>query len=792
MSHINTLVRQKLTYRQKKKDFGSVDKWGQNVLDGIFGANGHAGFHYYGSSAGRKTANYDLLAGLINQADFRNVISPYGKIGDQLNDEEWRLPANFKHFDLISPKVRLLKGEEIKRPFNFRVIAENSEISTEILRMKNQFYIDRLMKEFVAESESQGTPIQPEEGVPENIPEDIEKYTNMQFRSSRELAGNQALEFLIRDTDANNKFNEGFEDLLTVDEEIYRITNYNKRPDFERINPIYFDCQKGPDTRWIEESEWAAHTRFITPGQVLDEFHTVLETDEVEQIDNTRGHTSNQLVLHPERMRATIVIDNGSESGSRNTDNIWDEYEHDGLVAVDHVAWRGMRKIGIRTFQDDLGQEQESIVDEFYKPSKFTGESVEWFWISEAWEATRIDGNIYKYVRPVPNQPRRLDNLSFAPLPYVGISDRSKNSRFYSFVDIMKPVQYFYDIIMFRVELEIARSKGKKMIMDLAQIPKSWGIDIKKWLYYLDNAGIGFINSFEEGKGKNAGKTSHFNQFNQIDLSMAQVINQYVEFLSKLEDMIDSISGVSKQRQGSVSRNELVGSVERSVVQSSHVTEEWFYKHGEVKKRLLQRLLHEAQNVWPEGKVINYILDTGARIMFEIDSEFADTEYGLFVSNSTEDAQLFEAVKGLAQAAMQNSAATFADIVKVLKSKSIANAENVLEESANKIQEENQAQREAADKINQDNIAAQDAREQRELDAKDQISIRESAVKLAVANVQLDASDNDNESKERMSIDRLQEVLANIGNDNLKKQVDLQISRESNETKKAIAKQSKS
>ena len=648
------------------------------------------------------------------------------------------------------------------------------------------------MKEFVSESEAQGTPIQPEEGVPAEVPEDIEKYTNMDYRSSRELAGNQALEYLIRDTDANNKFNDGFEDLLTVDEEIYRITNYNKRPDFVRINPIYFDCQKGPDTKWIEESEWAAYTRFLTPGQILDEFHKELDDDEVAQIDDTRGHTNEQLVLHQERTRSTVTMNTGGDFATRSTDSVWDEYEHDGLIAVDHVAWRGMRKVGIRTFQDDNGEEQENVVDEFYKPSKHTGESVEWFWISEAWEAERIDGTIYKNVRPVPNQPRRLDNLSFAPLPYVGISDRSKNSRFYSFVDILKPLQFLYDIIMFRVELEIARSKGKKMVMDIAQIPKSWGIDVKKWLYYLDNAGIAFINSFEEGKGKNAGKTSHFNQFNQIDMSMARVVDQYLGLLDNVESMIDNVSGVSRQRQGAVSQNELVGSVERSVVQSSHVTEEWFYKHGEVKKRVLTRLLHEAQNVWPDGKVVNYVLDTGARIMFEVDNEFADTEYGLFVSNSTEDTQLFETVKGLAQAAMQNSAATFADIVKVIKSKSIANAEHVLEESAAKVAAEAQAQRESAEKINQANIDAENDRFESEQDHQDQRNIRDNATKLVVANTQLVASDNDNASKERMSIVRLEEALSNIGNDNFKKQLDVQMNREDNEVKKAIAKQSKS
>jgi len=54
--------------------------------------------------------------------------------------------------------------------------------------------------------------------------------------------------------------------------------------------------------------------------------------------------------------------------------------------------------------------------------------------------------------------------------------------------------------------------------------------------------------------------------------------------MNKIEDMVSEITGVTKQREGSIQSSELVGNVERSVTQSAHITEAWFWVHDQVKK----------------------------------------------------------------------------------------------------------------------------------------------------------------------------------------------------------------
>src|SRR5690606_8458819 len=140
------------------------------------------------------------------------------------------------------------------------------------------------------------------------------------------------------------------------------------------------------------------------------------------------------------------------------------------------------------------------------------------------------------------------DNPSICKLGYCGAAYYNKNSKPSSMIDLVKHHQYLYNVIMYSMEFEIAKANGKKMVMDIAQIPKSTGMNMEKWMYYFDSMWLAFINSFEEGSGKFAGQTPTFNQFNAVDMSLSQSIGQYIGILSKIEDQVERLMGVSKQR----------------------------------------------------------------------------------------------------------------------------------------------------------------------------------------------------------------------------------------------------
>ena len=96
--------------------------------------------------------------------------------------------------------------------------------------------------------------------------------------------------------------------------------------------------------------------------------------------------------------------------------------------------------------------------------------------------------------------------------------------------------------------------------MDVTQIPKGLGIDTAKWMHYLSALGVAFINPYDEGwdiPGREGGRPSNFNGFTTWDLTMGNVIAQYIQLLDKIESMASELSGVTKQRQGAISSTEL-------------------------------------------------------------------------------------------------------------------------------------------------------------------------------------------------------------------------------------------
>ena len=330
------------------------------------------------------------------------------------------------------------------------------------------------------------------------------------------------------------------------------------------------------------------------------------------------------------------------------------------LVNVWHCCWKSFKKIYYVTTEDESGQVQITIVDETYQP---VGNeiSVEQDWIVEVWEGYRAGNDLYFGIQPIEYQHVSIDNPNSQKLPYCGAIYSNTNSKPRSLVSILKPLQYMYIVLWYRLELAIARDKGKVINMDITQIPKSMGITPAKWMHYLSSVGVNFINPYEEGWniiGREGGKPAQFNQMTSLDLTMSNVIAEYIQLMDKIEELAGTISGITAQREGAVSSSEMVGNVERSVVQSSHITEPLFWVHNQCKRRVLNILLNTAKGAWEQtGKQkLQYIFDNGERAFLDITPKFYYEDMDVFVSDTSKDLENIQKLQQLIQPAMQNGA----------------------------------------------------------------------------------------------------------------------------------------
>lgn len=632
--------RQKLPLSKKGK------KWQEDCVNYIIGegnvTSGGNSTSYYGELQ----TYYNLYNSIFDEKDFKSITNPF-KVEDGF-------PATPHDFNIIRPKVDLLIGEETKRPLNFRVIRTSQEATSEMQEKEKQMilqYIEAAITAKMSPEEAQQFQEQLQSGeiMP---PEQIAKYMDKDYKDIVENTAYHSLTYLREKLDLDNEFIKGWKDGLISGREIYYVGVLNAEPYAERVNPICFSYDKSPDLDFIEDGSWCCRKMRMPITEVYDRYYDKLEEKDLDKLEEMIGSTPGR------NLGDRSPVDMGIQL--RIYDNPIFEGSGKSLVNVWHCCWKSFKKIFYVTTTDDAGQYQINIVDETYQPVG-NEVSVEPDWIIEVWEGYRAGSDLYFGIQPIEYQHVSIDNPNSQKLPYCGAIYSNTNSKPRSLVSILKPLQYMYIVLWYRLELAIARDKGKVVNMDITQIPKSMNISPAKWMHYLSSVGVNFINPYEEGwniPGREGGKPAQFNQITALDLTMSNVIAEYIQLMDKIEELAGTISGITQQREGAVSTSETVGNVERSVVQSSHITEPLFWVHNQCKRRVLNMLLNTAKGAWEEtGKQkLQYIFDNGERAFLDITPKFYYEDMDVFVSDTSKDLENIQKLQQLIQPAMQNGA----------------------------------------------------------------------------------------------------------------------------------------
>lgn len=632
--------RQKLPLSKKGK------KWQEDCVNYIIGegnvTSGGNSTSYYGELQ----TYYNLYNSIFDEKDFKSITNPF-KVEDGF-------PATPHDFNIIRPKVDLLIGEETKRPLNFRVIRTSQEATSEMQEKEKQMilqYIEAAITARMSPEEAQQFQQQLQSGeiMP---PEQIAKYMDKDYKDIVENTAYHSLTYLREKLDLDNEFIKGWKDGLISGREIYYVGVLNAEPYAERVNPICFSYDKSPDLDFIEDGSWCCRKMRMPITEVYDRYYDKLEEKDLDKLEEMIGSTPGR------NLGDRSPVDMGIQL--RIYDNPVFEGSGKSLVNVWHCCWKSFKKIFYVTTTDDAGQPQINIVDETYQPVG-NEVSIEPDWIIEVWEGYRAGSDLYFGIQPIEYQHVSIDNPNSQKLPYCGAIYSNTNSKPRSLVSILKPLQYMYIVLWYRLELAIARDKGKVVNMDITQIPKSMNISPAKWMHYLSSVGVNFINPYEEGwniPGREGGKPAQFNQITALDLTMSNVIAEYIQLMDKIEELAGTISGITSQREGAVSSSEMVGNVERSVVQSSHITEPLFWVHNQCKRRVLNMLLNTAKGAWEEtGKQkLQYIFDNGERAFLDITPKFYYEDMDVFVSDTSKDLENIQKLQQLIQPAMQNGA----------------------------------------------------------------------------------------------------------------------------------------
>lgn len=763
MSSFVNFPRQQLPFKNKSK------AWRKACVDW---ADSKTFFNYslVRKSVIHKKINYDLLNGKLHMTDLELILNPdHIKAGF--------VPDRIQHYPIMNSKLNVLRGEESKRVFDFRVVVTNPNAISEIETHKRDELLQRLQQLIAETSQSE-----------DEFNQELQKlsdYYTYEWQDMREIRSNALLNHYMKEYNIPLLFNNGFMDAMAVGEEMYQCDIVGGEPVIERLNPLKVRIFKSGYSNKVEDADIIIIEDYWSPGRVIDTYYEVLSKKDIEYIEKLPDHVGQAAVDSMDNIDERYgFVNNHMLSDEISTEGFfWDPlggadgvnnsllpYDVAGNLRVLRVYWKSRRRIKkVKSYDPETGEEVYTFYPETYIINKDVGEEEQIFYINEAWEGTKIGEDIYVNMRPRPIQYNRLSNPSRCHFGIVGSIYNLNDNRPFSLVDMMKQYNYLYDIIHDRLNKMMAKNWGKIIQMDLAKIPKGW--DVEKWMYYAKVNGIAVVDSFNEGNigaatGKLAGALNNAST-GVIDAEFGNSIQSQINLLEFIKMEMSDVAGISRQREGQISNRETVGGVERATLQSAHITEWLFVQHEDVKRRVLECFLETAKiALRGRSKKFQYILSDNSLRVMDIDGdEFAEADYGLVVDNGQGTQELSQKLDVLAQAALQNQTLSFSTIMKLYSSSSIAEKQRLVEKDERAIQDRAAQAQQQQLEVQQQEAQMKQEIEMRRMEQEDALNMRDNETRIIVANINAQSKMQETED------DGIQEPMSESDRENLREKI---------------------
>lgn len=746
MSRVNNLQapRQKLPFKKKNKE------WRKDNID-------HADKHtFYHSEEVRQTLknkiiNLNLYNGIVDVRDLTNVVNP-----NQIDASY--TPDNIPHNPIIVPKIDLLVGEEIKRRFDWSVVVTNADAITKKEEDKKKFLMERLSQMLQQNYQEDELKVKMEE---------LGKYMKYSWQDLREKMANQILKHYWSAENMADKFNKGFKDALIMAEEIYLVDIVFDEPTLTKLNPLKVHAVRSGNSDRFEDASMIIIQDYKSPNQLIDEYYDELKPEDIDYLTDYNSNSSksrtysddanNHVLLHDTLEGNEIYSDllhyaelNGHYFNSNYTDM-------NGNIRELRVRWKSLKKVQKIKYYDEYGEVQYRFESEEYIPIKELGEESTDFWINEGWEGIKLGKDIYLKMRPLPVQYVKANNPSKGHLGVIGQIYNTNQGRAVSLVDRAKNYQYLYDAVFDRLNKAIATNYGKILELDLSKVPANW--EIEKWMHFAVVNKIAVVDSFKEGNhGQATGKLA--GSFNTqggrvMDMETGAYIQQHIQLLEFIKNEMGEICGVSRQREGQVSNRETVGGVERSVNQSSHITEYWFSQHENLKIRVLEAFLETAKIALrgANNKKVQYILDDQTIEILNMEGEdFSEHDYGLLVTNSSKSIELEQAIKQYAQAFIQNGG-SMSTIMDIYFSPSLMDMRRKLETAEEEMHQRNSEASQQQNKLMEQQMQLEQENVVAERELKDLMNQRDNETKIYLKELEL-SSNAENIDESENPLDR--------------------------------------
>jgi hypothetical protein len=719
------------------------ESWIKNTMD-YFANKSYA---EYMKNRDTFVKNYDLVKGILRAEDFYQ--EPEVRSFTDMLTRDLDLPAYVKHYSILTTPINELVGEISKRPDAFRVKAFDDDSKAEELEYKTgilqEYVINTAKKKILEKAAIAGDEIDDEEVeqmTMEQVKDELDSYTSVAEKWANHVLTAQKAEFVLKE-----KSEDAFRDMLISAREYYHVYEDNSKTGYnvEVINPKNTWFLSTPDRKYVSDPTGRAQGAYAAGTVQVMELSEIIESipditkDEIDHlrsslqdyglinvresnlgnpdaadgIDSVQYDTYDPAVLQTRMMIESEMKDN--DDGLKDFLGLTNNVSSFGYkYVVVRAYWISKKKIGKLIYLDEMGNEQSMIVDENYKKGTIPTEiSLEWGWINQWYQGIKIGPDIYHI------KPYKL--LNYCPI--IGVVHEIKNTEAKSLVDMMKPFQVLYNVCMNQLYKLLEKEVGKVYLTSIRHIPIPKDGDAQDaldvWEMEARNRGVMFIDDSPE----NLKSPSSFNQFRDIDLTRTQEIQSRYNLAMQLKNECWELIGMSRQRMGSVLASETATGTNTAISQSYSQTEPLFVAHEYVLGQLYQAIIDAS--LYVESKkpqsTISYITSEGESAFVQVNgSELKFRDLKVYLTNRPEDKQMFNEIRGLSQAVLQNGGSLH-DVIELYSTNSIRQMKKVfktLKDRQEQMQDQEMQQKQQQLDQQQEQMQAQLAQAQAQYDSK--------------------------------------------------------------------------
>ena len=529
-------------------------------------------------------------------------------------------PTSVEFTPLIKKHVDALIGEYLGTPILPKVSCKDKNTISNIDREK-QLHINSEVYKFLQNKIKNQilSFIDGKDITDKNIEEQLNNLVqelNENFTSQYEIASQNVIEYIMqsRHTDMINKLRHLILDLLVSGYTFYkcRPSSNKTNVEFEVLDPRNVFIDRNFDSPYVKDSYRIVVRYWLTKTQILNKYGRDLTKDDISTIkENFSNGSADYSKYYIRNMQhngvpATSGILAGQEVVPGYPTNT-EVSKHHNLIPVYEVEW-------LETDSDFVMQRYETI---------------------------RIGEDIYILKGRNDDVIRSKDTPDQCTLSVNGVYYVNRTDAPYSLVKACMALQDKYDILLFYRDNLIANSGTVGDWIDESLIPAHFGANLaerlQKWLAYKKGAGLGIIDTAQEGRmaSGQAPMNTIFNGFDDtVKVQAVQAIQMAIE---SVEATASSITGVFRERLNGIEQRDAVSNIKMGAQNSFIITKQYYQQMDSIVCEMLLDALNVAKVVYKNGLTGTIILgDKYQKIFTALPEHFTLTDHDIHITTSSD------------------------------------------------------------------------------------------------------------------------------------------------------------